>query len=128
MIVTISELVRDNLEEESAVARTDEAEEFSNDERRQYDRSRLIVDVHFDGAESTGVASTKDISPGGLYLTTQMRIPVGATLALRIPLGREHLVVKAEVVYSNPGEGVGVKFQDLSEEARSVLERGLPHG
>lgn len=110
------------------MATTDEAEEFSNDERRQHDRTRLIVDVHLDGAESTGVASTKDISPGGLYLSTQTRIPVGATLALRIPLESEHLVVKAEVVYSNPGEGVGVKFQDLSEEARSVLERGLPQG
>jgi hypothetical protein len=37
-------------------------DEFSPDERRQFDRSRLIVDVHFDGADSTGVASTKDIS------------------------------------------------------------------
>ncbi len=105
---------------------TDEAQEFSTDDRRQYDRSRLIVDVHFDGAESTGVASTKDISPGGLYMSTQTRIPVGATLALRIPLGGDHVIVRGEVVYSNPGEGVGVKFQELSDDARRALERGLP--
>lgn len=37
----------------------------SQDERRNYDRSRLIVDVFFDGKDVTGVASTKDISPGG---------------------------------------------------------------
>ena len=104
----------------------DQTEQFSSEERRQHDRSRLLVDVHFDGAESTGVASTKDLSLGGLYLSTRTEIPVGATLALRIPIGNEHVVVKAEVVYSNPGEGVGVKFQDLPENARSLLERGLP--
>ena len=103
----------------------EEEQEFSTDDRRQYDRSRLIVDVHFDGAESTGIASTKDISPGGLYLTTQMRIPVGATLALRIPIRGDHVIVRGEVVYSNPGEGVGVKFRELSDQVRQVLERGL---
>ena len=104
---------------------TDEAQKSSTDNRRHYDRSRLIVDVHFDGAESTGVASTKDMSPGGLYMSTQTRIPVGAMLALRIPIGDDHVIVRGEVVYSNPGEGVGVKFQELSEDARQALERGL---
>ena len=103
----------------------DRSDEVSPDDRRKHDRSRLIVDVHFDGAESTGVASTKDIGLGGLYLTTQTRIPVGANLALRIPLGNEHIVVKGEVVYSNPGQGVGVKFQELSDEARTAIERSV---
>jgi hypothetical protein len=104
----------------------EQAEPFSNDERRQHDRSRLIVDVHFDGGESTGVASSKDISLGGLYMSTQAEIPVGATLALRIPLADDHVVVRGEVVYANPGKGVGVKFRDLSDEARKSLERELP--
>jgi len=104
----------------------DRAEDISSDERRKFDRSRLIVDVHFDGADSTGVASTKDISAGGLYLSTQTDIPVGTTLALRIPVGNEHVVVKGEVVYSNPGEGVGVKFRELSDESRALIEREVP--
>lgn len=104
---------------------TDQPDEISPDERRQHDRARLIVDVHFDGADSTGLASTKDLSRGGLYLSTQTRIPVGATLAMRIPLGREHVVVKGEVVYSKPGEGVGVKFRDLSKDAFALIERSL---
>ena len=103
----------------------EDPQEISNDDRRQYDRSRLIVDVHFDGAESTGVASTKDISVGGLYLSTQTRIPVGAMLALRIPIGGDHVIVTGEVVYSNPSEGVGVKFHELSDDTRRALERGL---
>ncbi len=113
--------------EESPVADEDRPDEISTDERRHFDRSRLIVDVHFDGADSTGVASTKDISLGGLYMSTQAEIPVGAMMALRLPLGSEHVVVKAEVVYSNPGHGVGVKFHPLSEQARALMERELPH-
>ena len=107
------------------MAETENPEEISTDNRRQFDRSRLIVDVHFDGAESTGVASTKDISLGGLYMTTQTRVPVGARLALRIPIGGDHVIVTGEVVYSNPGEGVGVKFHELTDDARRAFERGL---
>jgi hypothetical protein len=36
------------------------------------------------------------------------------------------VIVKGEVVYSNPGEGVGVKFEELSEEARALIEGALP--
>src|ERR1044072_7105909 len=98
----------------------------STEERRHYDRSRLIVDVHFDGGDATGVASTQDISLGGLYMTTQTEIPVGETLALRIPLAGEHVVIKDDVVYSNPGGGVGVRFHRLPDEARALMERELP--
>ena len=108
------------------MADEDQTDDLSADERRQFDRSRLIVDVHFDGAESTGVAGTKDISLGGLYVSTQIRIPEGATLILRIPLGGEHVIVKADVVYSNPGHGVGVRFHRLSDQAHAVMERELP--
>ena len=94
------------------------------DERRNHDRSRLIVDVFFDGKDVTGVASTKDISPGGLYMNTQAEIPEGTLLLVRIPFRADaQVVVNAVVVYSNPGRGVGLRFQELSEEVRSVLER-----
>jgi PilZ domain len=108
------------------VADEDQSDEISPDERRQFDRSRLIVDVHFDGADSTGVAGTKDISLGGLYLSTQSLLPLGVTLTLRIPLGGEHVIVKADVVYSNPGHGVGVRFHRLRDETRALMERELP--
>jgi hypothetical protein len=108
------------------VADGDLSDELSPDERRQYYRSRLIVDVHFDGGDSTGIASTKDISVGGLYLDTQSEIPEGATLTLRIPLGGGHVVVKGDVVYSIPGHGVGVRFHHLPDEARALMERELP--
>ena len=94
--------------------------------RRHYDRSRLIVDVFFDGKDETGVASTQDISVGGLYMNTQAHLPEGAILLVRIPLNeRNQVVVNAEVVYSNPGRGVGLRFQGLSDDDRARLEQEL---
>jgi hypothetical protein len=103
-----------------------EADASAPNERRQFDRARLIVDVHFDGEDSTGIASSKDISLGGLYMSTHANIPEGSTLTLRIPLESGPAVVKAEVVYSNPGHGVGVRFHRLSDETRALMERELP--
>ena len=104
----------------------DKEAEIASDERRQHDRSRVIVDVRFDGGDATGVASTKDISVGGLYMSTQADIAIGETLALRIPLAGDYVVVKGDVVYSNPGHGVGVRFHRLTAEARELMERELP--
>jgi PilZ domain len=104
----------------------DRDDEHATDERRQYDRSRLIVDVSFDGGDATGVASTKDISLGGLYMSTQTEIPTGKTLALRLDLGGQQVILKGDVVYSNPGHGVGVRFHRLAEDMRTLMERELP--
>lgn len=94
------------------------------DERRAHDRTRLIVDVFFDGQDVTGVASTKDISLGGLYLNTQTVIPQGAILLVRIPFRPDaEVVCRAEVIYSEPGRGVGLRFRDVTDEGRAVLER-----
>jgi hypothetical protein len=99
------------------------------EERRRHDRSRLIVDVFVDGNDATGVASTKDISIGGFYLNTQANLPEGALLLVRIPFGDgKQLVANAEVVYSNPGRGVGLRFLDLSEENRTLIESELGRG
>jgi hypothetical protein len=95
-------------------------------ERRRSDRSRLIVDVFFDGKDATGVASTQDIGVGGLYMNTQTDLPEGALLLMRIPLGEDtQVVVNGEVVYRNPGRGVGVRFHGLSTADRATLEREL---
>ena len=106
----------------------DEPEESLDgpDERRRHDRSRLIVDVFYDGNDATGVAATKDISPGGFYMNTTADIPEGSVLLVRIPFGDgKQVVANAEVVYINPERGLGLRFQSLSEENRELIEREL---
>ena len=102
--------------------------EEPHEERRRHERSRLIIDVFFNGDDLTGIASTKDISPGGLYMNTQAEIPEGALLTLRLPLEGRDVVCNGEVVYSNPGRGVGVTFQGLSEDDRAHLASALKNG
>jgi len=106
-----------------------EIQEPEPDDRRRYDRSRLIVDVFFDGTDATGVASTKDISVGGFYMNTQAKLPEGASLLVRIPLtDGKQVVANAEVVYNNPGRGVGLRFQNLTDENRTLIESELGNG
>ncbi len=105
----------------------DEKQSLPQDERRSTERARLLVDVFFNGTDATGVASTKDISTGGLYMNTQTELPEGAVLMIRIPFSDgQQVVVNAEVVYSNPGHGVGLRFQGLTEKDRALMERELP--
>ena len=109
----------------------DELEESLDgpDERRRFDRSRLIVDVFFDGKDATGIASTKDISVGGFYMNTQASLPEGAVLLVRIPFSDgKQIVANAEVVFTNPSRGVGLRFQSLSEENRALIESELNRG
>jgi len=107
------------------MTRETDSDDEIREERRHFDRSRLIVDVFFDGADATAVASTKDISVGGLYMNTRQELPEGGLLTLRLPFAEGDVVVNAEVVYSNPGRGVGVRFQGLPESARAIIERAL---
>jgi hypothetical protein len=99
------------------------------DDRRSFDRARLIIDVFFDGKDVTGIASTKDISVGGFYMNTQATLPEDATLLVRIPLGAgKQVIANAEVVYSNPAKSVGLRFVNLSEENRLLIETELGSG
>ena len=104
---------------------SDDSVASRREERRHHDRSRLIVDVLFDGKDATGIASTKDMSAGGLYMNTQADLPEGAILSLRIPFGVDQIVVEAEVVYTNPRRGVGVRFRNLSASDEAILAREL---
>jgi Tfp pilus assembly protein PilZ len=98
---------------------------LASDERRRNNRQRLIIDVFFDGTDATGVASTQDISTGGLYMNTQTPLPEGAHLMLRLPFAERDCVLAGEVVYANEGRGVGVKFKNVSDADRALIERAL---
>ena len=93
------------------------------EEERSLDgRSRLFIRILLEGAGAAGVASTRDLGAGGLYMNPPAVFPVGAAGSLRIPRGAVPVVVDARVVYSNPGRGVGLHFVGLSESTRSMLE------
>ena len=103
----------------------DYSDALAPSERRQTDRKKLIVDVNFDGGDATGIANTRDIGIGGLYMTTNAQLENGMPLILRMCLGGREISITGAVVYTDPGHGVGVRFQNVSEENAELLTREL---
>jgi PilZ domain len=103
-----------------------EPEEYLTDaERRNADRKKLIVNVHFSGGDATGIANTRDIGIGGLYITTKVVLEIGAQISMKMMVGNQELSLAGIVVYSDPSFGVGVRFHELSEENKTVLKSEL---
>jgi hypothetical protein len=103
----------------------DFAEALAPSERRSSDRKKLIVDVSFDGGDATGIANTRDIGVGGLYMTSNARLENGTPILIRMTIGGREVSLNGAVVYTDPGHGVGVRFHNLSEEDAGLLMREL---
>ena len=103
----------------------DFSEALAPSERRQSDRKKLIVEVNFDGGDATGIANTRDIGIGGLYMTTNANLETGMPILIRMSIGGGEIALNGTVVYTDPGHGVGVRFQNVSEETAAFLKREL---
>lgn len=107
------------------MAEIEVGEAVSASERRTSDRKKLIVDVRFDGGDGTGIANTRDIGLGGMYMTTTAELDTGMPIMMTISINGHKLDLKGVVVYADPGHGVGVRFKDLKESDESILQREL---
>jgi len=107
------------------MAEIEMGEAVSPSERRTSDRKKLIVDVRFDGGDGTGIANTRDIGVGGMYMTTTADLDTGMPIMMAISINGQKLDLKGVVVYSDPGHGVGVRFKDLDGEHEEILQREL---
>ena len=103
----------------------DFAEALAPSERRSSDRKKLIIDVNFDGGDATGIANTRDIGIGGLYMTTNARLETGTPILIRMTIAGREVSLNGAVVYTDPGHGVGVRFHNVSEETSELLKREL---
>ena len=100
-------------------------EALSPSERRQSDRKKLIVDVNFDGGDATGIANTRDIGIGGLYMTSNAQFESGMPITMRLTIAGREIALEGVVAYLEPGQGVGVRFQNLSDEDKNLLVKEL---
>ena len=97
-------------------------------DRRGSDRKKLIIDVRFEGGDGTGIANTRDIGAGGLYMTTTAPLETGTPIVMTISVGERTLSLKGVVVYSDPGHGVGVRFKDINADDEAFLQEHLQLG
>jgi hypothetical protein len=102
-----------------------DVDELSWANRRGSERKKLIIDVRFDGGDGTGIANTRDIGSGGLYMTTTAPLEQGTPIMMTLNLGERTININGVVAYSDPGHGVGVRFRDLSEEDDAFLRSEL---
>ena len=107
------------------MAEIDLTDARTGSERRTSDRKKLIVDVRFDGGDGTGIANTRDIGLGGLYMTTTAPLDMGTPILMTLNLGERTMHLGGTVVYSDPGHGVGVRFKDLKDDDRDFLTSEL---
>lgn len=103
----------------------DFAEALAPSDRRHSDRKKLIVDVNFNGGDATGIANTRDIGIGGLYMTTNADLETGTSINLKMTLSGHEVTFNGAVVYTDPGHGVGVRFHNLSPEQADLLKTEL---
>ncbi len=104
------------------MTKNDVAEEIKASDRRTTDRKKLIVDVKFEGGDATGIANTRDIGIGGLYMTTTAELPFGTPIFMTINIAEKDVSLKGTIVYIDPGHGVGIRFQDLNSSEEHLLK------
>ncbi len=100
-------------------------EALTEQEKRHADRKKLVIDVKFEGGDTTGVANTRDIGIGGLYIVTDAALDAGDDIFMEMTFSGEKFAVRGTVAYSDPGIGVGVRFRDLTMEQINHLRKEL---
>jgi len=92
--------------------------------------TRIRVQFQLKGRRDLGlfVASSIDLSEGGMLIETGVRLHAGETLTLRFQLPRLHyrIAVEAEVVREGAGEEnprYGVKFLSLNSQSQQAIRQ-----
>jgi hypothetical protein len=62
-----------------------------------------------------------DLSPGGCYIDTVSPFPVGASIMLTLTSESRNVHVKANVVYSRTGMGMGLAFTEMTAKQKENL-------
>jgi uncharacterized protein (TIGR02266 family) len=104
-------------------------------ERRAEPRIELAVEVGLETEHNFYTGLTQDISSGGLFIATGLSYELGDRIGVRFTLpGRaEPIVAEAEVRWvrdrrltsTNEAEGVGLRFVDLTPEAKAEIAQFL---
>jgi uncharacterized protein (TIGR02266 family) len=96
-------------------------------ERRRHPRLSIAVEVDFGSEHNFYSAQTRDISIGGLFIETDVALPIGTRLRVDLKFLKTLLQAEAEVawVLTGPGDaavGMGVRFVALAAPAKKAIE------
>jgi uncharacterized protein (TIGR02266 family) len=96
-------------------------------DRRRHPRVSMAVEIDFRSEHNFYAARAQDISLGGLFIETNVGLPIGTHLTVDLKLMKNHLRVEAEVMWVLVGDneqpvGAGVRFVDLPAAAKRSIE------
>jgi hypothetical protein len=96
-------------------------------ERRRNPRLKAIFEVHCGVLGADQVFLTRDVSAGGVFLTTSDPLPANSEVVLSFRLRPQDPLVSyaGRVVYSQRDAGMGIEFFDLTGELRLTLKQLL---
>jgi len=97
---------------------------MSDSERRTTKRITHFVEAELEGIDvSRLLVRLADLSSSGAFVDSRTVLPSGTTARLRFSLTGTEISVLAEVRYSMPSFGMGVRFLDLRPEDQAVIEQ-----
>lgn len=96
-------------------------------ERRRHGRHSFTAAVEALEAKSQTrmIGRTSDLSQGGCYIDAINSFSAGSIMKMRLTKDACTVETQAEVVYSSPGMGMGVKFKDPDQQVLWTLEKWM---
>jgi uncharacterized protein (TIGR02266 family) len=95
-------------------------------DNRQHPRLSIAVDVDVTSGSNFYAGRTRDLSLGGLFVETDVGLPIGAQIDVKLKLPKGVYLVACEVVWQLADKahtvGVGVRFLQLSLGAKRAIE------
>ena len=94
-------------------------------DKRLHRRAKLITEVRCETLGREEILVTRDVSVGGLFISSKNPFPADSEVTLSLRLGPKDPTIsyRGKVAYAVQGVGIGVQFVDLSEESLQALQK-----
>jgi PilZ domain len=96
-------------------------------DRRKHERFFTSFEIEIKDVENSFPirGATTDVSLGGCYVATIFPLAVGSQILFTLFIAGENVKGHGAVQTCHPGVGMGIRFMDLSDNDKSLLEKYL---
>jgi uncharacterized protein (TIGR02266 family) len=96
-------------------------------ENRHHPRLSIAVDVDVGSGSNFYAGRTRDISLGGLFVETDVPLPIGTLIDVKVKLPKTTFTLPCEVMWmlsdrAKNTVGVGIRFVELTHAAKRAIE------
>ncbi|HEY0703187.1 MAG TPA: PilZ domain-containing protein [Candidatus Acidoferrales bacterium] len=91
-------------------------------ERHMFTAAAEVIELQSGARFST---RTMDLGPGGCFVDTTVPLPIGSKVRIALQKGKTNFKTAGNVVYSQPGLGMGIAFDAHEAEQRVALDEWI---